>query len=116
MLPSPHKEATMAKYLFHGSYTVEGIKGVRKEGGTGRRQAVSALAQSVGGSLESFYFAFGGDDFYAVVDLPDNTRAAAVATAVAASGAVSLSTVVLLSPEDLDAASKVDVAYRAPGS
>lgn len=106
----------MAKYLFHGSYTVEGIRGVRKEGGTGRKQAVSSLAKSVGGSLESFYFAFGGDDFYVVVDLPDNTRAAAVATAIAASGAVSLTTVVLLSPEDIDAAAKVDVAYRAPGT
>jgi uncharacterized protein with GYD domain len=106
----------MAKYLFRGSYTVEGIRGVRKEGGSGRKQAVSALAQSVGGSIESFYFAFGGDDFYAVVDLPDNTRAAAVATAIAASGAVSLTTVVLLSPEDIDAAAKVDVTYRAPGA
>jgi uncharacterized protein with GYD domain len=106
----------MAKYLIHGRYTVEGIRGVRKEGGTGRKQAVSALAQSVGGSLESFYFAFGGDDFYVVVDLPDNTRAAAVATAVAASGAASATTVVLLSPEDVDAAAKVDVSYRAPGT
>jgi uncharacterized protein with GYD domain len=106
----------MAKYLFHGSYSVEGIRGVRKEGGTGRKQAVSALAQSVGGSLDSFYFAFGSDDFYAVVDMPDNTRAAAVATAVAASGAASLTTVVLLSPEEVDAAAKVDVTYRAPGS
>lgn len=106
----------MAKYLFRGSYTAEGIRGVRKEGGTGRKEAVSALAQSVGGSIESFYFAFGGDDFYAVVDLPDNTRAAAVATAVAASGAVNLTTVVLLSPEDVDAAAKVDINYRAPGT
>ena len=106
----------MAKYLFHGSYTVDGIRGVRREGGTGRVQAVSALAQSVGGSIESFYFAFGGDDFYVVVDLPDNTRAAAVATAVAASGAVNLTTAVLLSPEEVDAAAKVDVTYRAPGT
>jgi uncharacterized protein with GYD domain len=106
----------MAKYLFHGNYTVDGIRGVRKEGGTGRKQAVSALAKSVGGSLESFYFAFGDDDFYAIVDVPDNTRVAAVATAVAASGAVSLKTVVLLSPEEVDAAAKVNVTYRAPGS
>lgn len=105
----------MAKYLIHGSYTVEGIKGVRKEGGTGRRKALSALAQSVGGSLESFYFAFGGDDFFVVVDLPDNTRAAAVATAVAATGAANPTTVVLLTPEEIDAAAKVDVTYRAPG-
>jgi uncharacterized protein with GYD domain len=106
----------MAKYLFHGNYTVDGIRGVRKEGGTGRKQAVSELAKSAGGSLDAFYFAFGDDDFYAIVDMPDNTRAAAVATAVAAAGAVSLKTVVLLSPEEVDAAAKVNVTYRAPGT
>jgi uncharacterized protein with GYD domain len=106
----------MAKYLFRGTYTVEGIRGVRKEGGSARKQAVTDLARSVGGSIESFYFAFGGDDFFVVVDLPDNTRAAAVATAVAASGAVNLHTAILLSPEEVDAAAKVDVSYRAPGT
>ena len=105
----------MAKYLIHGNYTVEGIRGVRSEGGTGRVEAVRALASSVGGSVESVYFAFGGDDYYVVVDLPDNVTAAAVATAVAASGAVRVSTTVLLTPEEMDAATKVDVSYRAPG-
>jgi uncharacterized protein with GYD domain len=106
----------MAKYLLRGSYSVEGIKGVRKDGGTRRVEAVEALARSVGGSLESFYFAFGGDDFYIVVDLPDNVRAAAVSTAVAATGAVRLETVVLLSAQDVDAAAQTSVEYRAPGT
>ena len=106
----------MAKYLFHGSYTAEGIRGVRSEGGSSREQAVRALAQSVGGSLESFYFAFGSDDYYAIVELPDNTRAAALATTVAASGRASAETVVLLTPAEVDAAAKVSVTYRAPGS
>ena len=35
----------MAKYLFHGSYTQAGIQGVLKDGGTGRRKAVDALAE-----------------------------------------------------------------------
>jgi uncharacterized protein with GYD domain len=105
----------MPKYLFRGSYTSQGIAGVRKEGGTGRVEAVSALAQSVGGSLDSFYFAFGGDDFFAVVDLPDNVSAAACATAVAATGAVNLNTVVLLTPDEVDAAAKVELGYRPPG-
>jgi len=105
----------MAKYLLHGSYSVEGIKGVRKEGGTGRVEAVKALAASVGGSVESFYFAFGDADYYITVDLPDNVAAAAIASAVAATGAVSVSTVVLLTPEQVDAAARMDVDYRAPG-
>src|SRR5438067_5942864 len=104
----------MATYLLHGSYSVEGIKGVRKEGGTGRVEAVKALAASVGGSVESFYFAFGDADYYITVDLPDNVAAAAIASAVAATGAVSLSTVVLLTPEQVDAAARMDVDYRAP--
>ncbi len=106
----------MAKYLIHGSYTVEGIRGVRKEGGTGRVDAVRKLATSVGGSVESFYFAFGGDDYYVVVDLPDNVAAAAVVTAVAATGAASVKTTILLTPEEVDAASKVEVSYRPPGA
>ncbi len=106
----------MAKYLWHGSYSVEGIKGVRKEGGTSRVEAIKALVGSVGGSLESFYFGFGGDDFYIIVDLPDNVRAAAVSTTVAATGAARVQTVVLLTAQDVDAAAKTSVTYRAPGT
>lgn len=42
------------------------------EGGSGRRDAVAKLASSVGGKLEAFYFAFGSDDFYVIVDAPSN--------------------------------------------
>ena len=74
----------MAKYLFHGAYTLDGIRGVMKEGGTSRRDAVSRLIGGLGGTLESFYFAFGSDDFYITVDLPDNVTAAAIAMTVGA--------------------------------
>ena len=43
----------MAKYLFHGSYTQTGIQGVLKDGGSGRRKAIDALAESLGGRVES---------------------------------------------------------------
>ena len=72
----------MPKYLFEGHYTPEGAKGVAKEGGSGRRDALAKAAESVGGKLESFYFAFGGVDAYVTVDLPDNVAAAAMALAV----------------------------------
>jgi uncharacterized protein with GYD domain len=45
-------------------------------------RAIAALAESVGGQLESFYFAFGERDVYTVVDLPDNESATAVALTV----------------------------------
>jgi uncharacterized protein with GYD domain len=106
----------MARYLWHGSYSVDGIKGVLKEGGTGRVKAVEALVAGLGGRLESFYFAFGKDDFYIIVDLPSNAAAAAAAMAVAATGAASVQTVVLLTAEEIDMAAKVSVEYRRPGA
>lgn len=106
----------MAKYLFHGSYTQAGITGVLKDGGSGRVKAVEALAKSVGGSVDSMYFAFGGDDFYVIADLPSHAAAAALAATTGASGSVTISTVVLLTAEDIDAAVKLHPNYRAPGS
>jgi uncharacterized protein with GYD domain len=106
----------MPKYLIEASYTPEGVRGVRSAGGTSRRDAVAAVAESVGGRLESFYFAFGDHDVHTVVDLPDNESAAAVAITVNASGAVKVRTTVLLTPEEVDAAAKRSVDYRAPGS
>ena len=106
----------MAKYLFHGSYTQAGIQGVLKDGGTGRRKAVDALAASVGGSVESMYWAFGKDDFYLIADLPNHAAAAAVTATAGAAGAASISTVVLLTAEDIDEAIKLHPAYRAPGA
>jgi uncharacterized protein with GYD domain len=105
----------MARYLIQASYTREGMQGVMKEGGSGRADAIGKLLADLGGSLESFYFAFGGTDAYVTVEIPDNITAAAVGMTVAASGAVSTNTVVLLTPEEIDAATKKSVAYRAPG-
>jgi uncharacterized protein with GYD domain len=106
----------MPKYLVEASYTVEGVKGLQSAGGSSRRDAIAALAESVGGQLESFYFAFGERDVYTVVDLPDNESATAVALTVNASGAVTVRTTVLLTPEEVDAAAKRSVEYRAPGA
>jgi uncharacterized protein with GYD domain len=106
----------MPKYLIEASYTVEGVKGVQSAGGSSRRDAIAALAESAGGRLESFYFAFGERDVYTVVDLPDNESATAVALTVNASGAVKVRTTVLVTPEEVDAAAKRSVEYRAPGA
>ena len=106
----------MARYLWQVSYTTEGIRGLRKEGGTSRAAAIAALAKSNGGKLESFDFAFGDDDVYLIAELPGHVEAAAIALAVAASGAARIKTVVLLTPAEVDQAVKVDVGYRAPGA
>jgi uncharacterized protein with GYD domain len=106
----------MAKFLFEVSYTLDGVKGVQSEGGTSRRDAVAHVAESVGGQLESFYFAFGDRDAYVVVDLPDHESAAAVALTVNAGGGATVRTVVLLTPDEVDAATKRSVEYRPPGA
>jgi uncharacterized protein with GYD domain len=108
-------EDAMPKYLFEACLSAEGAKGVAKEGGTGRRAAIAKMVESVGGKLESFYYAFGGIDSYLTVDLPDNVSAAAVALATNQSGALTTRTVVLLTPEEIDKAGKTAVAFRAPG-
>lgn len=106
----------MPKFLIEASYTLDGAKGVQSAGGTGRRDAVAKVAESVGGSLESFHFAFGDSDAYVIVDLPDNESAAAVALTVNASGGATTKTVVLLTPDEVDAAAKRSVDYRPPGA
>ena len=106
----------MPKYLLEASYTLDGIKGIAAKGGTARKSAVQAAVKSVGGKLDAFYFAFGKYDAVLIVDVPDNTAAAALALAVGASGAVNLRTTALLTPDELDAASGKDVKYRPPGT
>jgi len=106
----------MAKFLIQGSYTAEGAKGLQSAGGTSRRDAVTKMVEALGSRVESFYFAFGGSDVYVVVDAPDNQTAVAVSLAVNASGAVTTQTVVLLTAEEIDAAGKLSVDYRPPGS
>jgi uncharacterized protein with GYD domain len=105
----------MPKYLVEASYTVEGVKGLLKEGGSSRRTAIETAAKGLGGSVDSFYFVFGEDDVIVVLDLPDNTTAAAFSLAVAAGGAATSSVRVLLTPEEIDTATKKTVEYRAPG-
>lgn len=106
----------MAKYLFHGSYTQAGIQGVLKDGGSGRRKAVDSLVKSLGGTLESMYWAFGKDDFYVIADLPSHAAAAALAATTGGSGSVGISTVVLLTADDIDASVRLHPEYRKPGA
>jgi uncharacterized protein with GYD domain len=104
------------KYLIKASYSAEGARGLIKEGGSARRAAVETLMKNVGGKVEAFYYAYGDDDAYLIIDVPDAKSGLAVSMAVNASGAVRLSTIPLITPEEVDAASKVSVSYRAPGS
>jgi uncharacterized protein with GYD domain len=105
----------MAKYLLEVSYSPDGMKGVMKEGGTSRMTMVEKLASNMGGSIESFHFAFGKNDAYVIAEFPSEVDAAAVAMTVNAAGAASVRSVPLLTPEQIDEATQKTVEYRPPG-
>ena len=105
----------MPKYLAHVSYKVEGLKGLLKDGGTKRREVVEQLAKSLGGKLEAFYYALGDDDLFVIFDFPDNISATTASLLVNASGAAKVKMTVLLTPEEVDQATKKTVDYSPPG-
>lgn len=106
----------MPKYLFQANYTPEGMQGLLKEGGTSRRQVFEEMAKEQEGSLESFYYAFGGADLYMTFDLPDAATAAAISLSIGAGGALNITTIQLITPEEIDAACGKTVSYRLPGA
>ena len=104
----------MPKYLAKASYSLEGLKGLIREGGSARRDAITTAINSVGGTVESLYFAFGEDDLYVVFEVPDRATATGLGMKIAAAGVISWSTTALLTPEEVDEASRVTVDYRVP--
>jgi uncharacterized protein with GYD domain len=105
----------MTKYLFEGNYVGAGIKGLMSEGGTKRRDALVEALNSVGGSLECFYYAFGETDVLGVFEVPDQSDAAALSLTINSTGSVNVHLRPLMTAEDLDEAAKKTPQYRAPG-
>jgi uncharacterized protein with GYD domain len=105
----------MPKFLIRANYVGDGVKGLMSEGGSSRRDAARAAVESVGGSLDCLYYAFGDTDVYAICDVPDNASATALSLLINSSGAVSLNLVPLMTPEEVDAATAKTPSYRAPG-
>ena len=109
----------MPKYLFHASYTEAGLKGLLKEGGSSRREALQHALKGLGGTVEAFYYAFGDTDVFAIVDLPDNVSTLAASMVINSSGAAKVKTTVLVTTEEVDQAAKKGTAassgYRPPG-
>jgi len=108
-------EVAMGKYLFQVSYTAQGAKSLLEGGGGKRRAAAEQAAKSVGGKIESFYFAFGDADAFVIADVPDHASASAISLAVGASGGAHCKTIVLMTPEEVDQASKKPLTYTGPG-
>lgn len=106
----------MPRYLYHGSYTADGVEGILKEGGSAREKAAAELMESVGGTLEAIYWTFGHHDFVVIADMPDQAAAAAVSLKVGASGTTRVSTTPLLTAADVDEVVGRGVTYRPPGA
>ena len=108
----------MPLYLARFSYTTDAMKALVNEP-QDRSAAARELADSLGGKLLGFWYAFGEFDGVFLMEAPDNASAAAVAMTVGASGALSeVETTVLLDMDDAqDAMRKAATAtYRPPGS
>ena len=106
----------MSKFMLVANYTHEGTKGLAKEGATARRAAFAKAVEGLGGKVDAAYFAFGEDDVFAVVDLPDAASAAALSVSMNQTGVITARTILLMTPEEMDAALKKTVQYRAPGA
>ena len=108
----------VAKYMILFSLTGEAIKGfVAKP--SDRPAVVRELAESVGGSLESYYWMFGQYDGAAIVVLPDSRTAAALSLSVTSSGAFTrLETHELIEASDLAAIAERarGITYQPPGA
>jgi len=108
----------MALYLSRFSYSTDAVQRLLNEP-QDRSAAARELADSLGGKLLGFWFAFGEFDGVFLMEAPDNASAAAVAMVVGASGALSdIETTVLLDMDEAqDAMRKAAAAtYRPPGS
>ncbi len=106
----------MAKYLVRANYLGDGVKGLLSEGGSSRRDAARASVESVGGSLDAMYYAFGDTDVFAIGDFPDEASATAWSLMVNASGSLTAVLTPLMTPEDIDAAVAKSPTYRPPGT
>jgi uncharacterized protein with GYD domain len=106
----------MPKFLLTGSYTVDGVNRLIEQGGSKRRQEVEQAVNAAGGRLEALYWAFGDEDVYLIADVPNSISMAALSLAAAAAGLIQPKTVVLMTPEEVDEATKQSSDIRAPGT
>jgi uncharacterized protein with GYD domain len=106
----------MPKYLVQASYTAAGSKALADDSASGRKAAIAKAAESLGGKLESFYYALGETDVFFIMDLPDNGAAARLALQVGGTGLARTTTTALLTVEEVDKALGRKVDYRPPGA
>ena len=103
----------MSKYLIQGNYVGDGVAGLRADGGAKRFAAGKAAIESVGGSLDCFYYAFGETDIFGIVDVPDASTAFNASLLINSSGAVSVTLTPLFEPSTISGGGAG--SYTPPG-
>ena len=109
----------MALYLFRFGYTPEAWAALIEKPEDRRTTLAARLFGTFGGRLEGFWYSFGQQDGYALVDLPDAVAAAAASAAVAATGSFRLleTTVLITVDEMIEALDRAkEFAYKKPGA
>jgi uncharacterized protein with GYD domain len=120
LLSSNQEVECMPKYLLSGSYTPQSWAKL-VDSPEDRSKAARDACEAVGGKLESFYWAFGADDFFAIADLPNDVAAGGVSVGVSSGGAVtSVKTIKLITMEEgramLEKAQQVRKRYVPVGA
>jgi len=107
----------MPLYLGRFKYTPDAMRAMVSNP-QDRSQAAQEVADSLGGKLLGFWFAFGEFDGVFLMDAADNATAAALAMAVGAAGAVGIETTVLLDMDEAQEAMRkaATATYRPPSA
>ncbi len=106
----------MPKFMYSGSYTAKGAAGILKEGATARRDEAARIAESFGGTLEAYYWCYGEKDFMCIMDVPDKVKITAFALAVGASGVFNGKLTPLITVEEMDEITNVELGnFTLPG-
>jgi len=105
----------VAKVSVPGFVHARRVAGRHERQGLRRKAAVQSAIKSIGGKLESFYYAFGDDDVVLIADLPDNVSAAAITLTTGSTGLVNIRTTPLLTVDEVDKALEITAKYRPPG-
>ena len=110
------KEVSLTKYLLIGQYTASGAAGLLKESYSQRTRAAEGLIASLGGTTDAIYYSYGENDYYAIVNLPDDASVVCAHLNVLASGTIRFRTIRLFEPAELDRACELRLKWTPPGA
>jgi uncharacterized protein with GYD domain len=102
-------------YLGRFKYSADAVKALIEDPHD-RRAVAEQAAESLGGKLHGFWWAFGEFDGVYLLEAPDNATVVALAMAVGASGQVKSETIALLDMEEAQDAMRraATVSFRPP--